>query len=158
MVTQSIHQQDIWVENVFSFIMCYVQAKERARIDKAGGFVQFNGVWRVVGVLAMSRAIGDFPLKENNIVIADPDILTFDLASDLQPQYMILATDGLWDVFDNEEACLFIHDRLNEPHFGARSLAMEAFKRGSLDNITVMVVNFEKRQASRIPLRRESFA
>jgi len=120
--------------------------------------VAFNGVWRVVGVLAMSRALGDFPLKENNIVIADPDILTFELGNDLHPSFMILATDGLWDVFDNDEACAYIKSRLGEPHLGARSLAMAAFQRGSPDNITVMVVNFEKRLAARKPTRRESFA
>ena len=29
-----------------------------------GGFITFTGVWRVAGVLATSRALGDFPLKE----------------------------------------------------------------------------------------------
>lgn len=32
------------------------------------------------GILATSRAMGDYPLKENNLVIAEPDILTFELA------------------------------------------------------------------------------
>jgi len=124
----------------------------------AGGFVVFNGVWRVVGVLAMSRALGDYPLKENNIVIANPDVLTFDLA-DIDARFMILATDGLWDMFDNDEACSFVSSHFDEPHFGARSLALAAYQRGSLDNVTVMVVNLEKRLAARrIPSRRESFA
>jgi len=124
----------------------------------AGGFVVFNGVWRVVGVLAMSRALGDYPLKENNIVIANPDTLTFDLAQ-IEARFMILATDGLWDMFDNDEACTFVSNRLDEPHFGARSLALAAYQRGSLDNITVMVVNLEKwLSARRVPSRRESFA
>lgn len=134
------------------------QEKERERINSAGGFVAFNGVWRAVGVLAMSRALGDFPLKENNIVIADPDVLTFDFGNDLRPNFMILATDGLWDVFDGDEACAYVKNHLSEPHLGARSLALAAYQRGSLDNITVMVVNFEKRLAARMPMRRESFA
>ena len=41
----------------------FVQLKEKRRIQEAGGFVSLNGVWRVQGVLATSRALGDFPLK-----------------------------------------------------------------------------------------------
>ena len=41
------------------------QLKEKKRIQEAGGFVAMNGVWRVMGVLATSRALGDFPLKVN---------------------------------------------------------------------------------------------
>ncbi|XP_055954946.1 protein phosphatase 1L-like isoform X4 [Patella vulgata] len=123
------------------------QLKERKRIRQAGGFISFNGVWRVAGVLATSRALGDYPLKDKNLVIAEPDILTFDL-SDLQPQFMILATDGLWDCFSSEEAVEYIKERLNEPHFGAKSLVLQAYYRGSVDNITVMVVNFKLKQVS----------
>lgn len=38
-------------------------------------------------------------------------------------------------------------ERLDEPHFGAKSLALQAYYRGSLDNITVMVINFKKKRA-----------
>lgn len=54
-------------------------AREHKRIQEAGGFIAFKGVWRVSGILATSRAMGDYPLKPN-LVIADPDILTFELA------------------------------------------------------------------------------
>lgn len=54
-------------------------AKEHKRIQEAGGFIAFKGVWRVSGILATSRALGDFPLKPN-LVIANPDILEFDLS------------------------------------------------------------------------------
>ncbi|XP_074657767.1 protein phosphatase 1L-like [Tubulanus polymorphus] len=123
------------------------QLKERKRIKDAGGFISFNGVWRVAGVLATSRALGDYPLKDKNLIIADPDILTFDL-NEIKPQFMILATDGLWDMFSNEEAVAYIRERLDEPHFGAKSIVLQAYYRGSLDNITVIVVNFLANQAS----------
>ena len=125
------------------------QLKERKRIKRAGGFISFNGVWRVAGVLATSRALGDYPLKDKNLVIADPDILTFNL-DDVQPHFMILATDGLWDAFSNEEAVMYIKERLDEPHFGAKSIVLQAYYRGSLDNITVMVVNFLERTAVKV--------
>lgn len=56
------------------------QVRERKRIHEAGGFIAYKGVWRVAGILATSRALGDYPLKESNLVIAVPDILTFNLA------------------------------------------------------------------------------
>lgn len=118
------------------------QMRERKRIKEAGGFVTFNGVWRVAGILATSRALGDYPLKDKNLVIADPDILTFDL-KDHKPSFVILASDGLWDTFSNEEAVAFIKERLNEPDFGAKSIALQSYQRGSLDNITVLIINFE---------------
>ncbi|GLD74671.1 importin subunit alpha-3 isoform X1 [Lates japonicus] len=55
------------------------QLKERKRIKKAGGFISFNGSWRVQGILAMSRSLGDYPLKNLNVVVPDPDIMSFDL-------------------------------------------------------------------------------
>uniref|UniRef100_A0A8C6T596 Protein phosphatase 1L n=1 Tax=Neogobius melanostomus TaxID=47308 RepID=A0A8C6T596_9GOBI len=118
------------------------QLKERKRIKKAGGFISFNGSWRVQGILAMSRSLGDYPLKNLNVVVPDPDIMSFDLDK-LQPEFMILASDGLWDTFSNEEAVRFIRDRLDEPHFGAKSIVLQSFYRGCPDNITVMVVKFK---------------
>ncbi|XP_036412746.1 protein phosphatase, Mg2+/Mn2+ dependent, 1Lb isoform X1 [Colossoma macropomum] len=122
------------------------QLKERKRIKRAGGFISFNGSWRVQGILAMSRSLGDYPLKNLNVLIPDPDVLTFDLDK-LQPEFMILASDGLWDAFSNEEAVRFIKERLDEPHFGAKSIVLQSFYRGCPDNITVMVVKFKKRSA-----------
>uniref|UniRef100_A0A3Q3WH98 Protein phosphatase 1L n=1 Tax=Mola mola TaxID=94237 RepID=A0A3Q3WH98_MOLML len=118
------------------------QLKERKRIKKAGGFISFNGSWRVQGILAMSRSLGDYPLKNLNVVIPDPDVMSFDLDK-LQPEFMILASDGLWDTFNNEEAVRFIRERLEEPHFGAKSIVLQSFYRGCPDNITVMVVKFK---------------
>uniref|UniRef100_A0A1B0DBS5 Uncharacterized protein n=1 Tax=Phlebotomus papatasi TaxID=29031 RepID=A0A1B0DBS5_PHLPP len=118
------------------------QVREKKRIQEAGGFVAFNGVWRVAGILATSRAMGDYPLKDKKLVIADPDILTFNLR-DHKPMFIILASDGLWDTFSNEEAVAFIKERLDEPHFGAKSLTMQSYYRGSVDNISVLVVVFK---------------
>ncbi|XP_028047839.1 protein phosphatase 1L isoform X2 [Monomorium pharaonis] len=123
------------------------QERERRRINKAGGLVTFNGVWRVAGILATSRALGDYPLKDKKLVIADPDILTFDL-NDHNPMFIILASDGLWDTFSNEEAVAFIKEHINEPHFGAKSIALQSFYRGSADNITVVVINLKDRKFS----------
>ncbi|XP_061829233.1 protein phosphatase, Mg2+/Mn2+ dependent, 1Lb [Nerophis lumbriciformis] len=118
------------------------QLKERKRIKKAGGFISFNGSWRVQGILAMSRSLGDYTLKNLNVVVSDPDVLSFDLDK-VQPRFMILASDGLWDTFSNEEAVRFVRERLDEPHFGAKSIVLQSYYRGCPDNITVMVVKFK---------------
>ncbi|KAL3282069.1 hypothetical protein HHI36_005268 [Cryptolaemus montrouzieri] len=123
------------------------QMRERKRIKEAGGFVTFNGVWRVAGILATSRALGDYPLKDKKFVIADPDILTFEL-NDHKPLFVILASDGLWDTFSNDEAVNFIKERLHEPDFGAKSLTLQSYYRGSLDNITVVIINFKDKAFS----------
>ncbi|KAL4715127.1 hypothetical protein ACJJTC_012174 [Scirpophaga incertulas] len=117
------------------------QVREQRRIEAAGGYIAFNGVWRVAGILATSRAMGDYPLKDKKFVIADPDILTFNL-DDHRPMFIVLASDGLWDTFSNEEAVKFIKERLDEPDYGAKSLTLQAYYRGSVDNITVLVINF----------------
>ncbi|XP_027356930.1 probable protein phosphatase 2C 72 [Abrus precatorius] len=50
--------------------------------------------------LAMSRAFGDFMLKEHGI-IATPDISHHALTS--SDQFVVLASDGVWDVLSNGE-------------------------------------------------------
>ncbi|KPI93947.1 Protein phosphatase 1L [Papilio xuthus] len=123
------------------------QVREQKRIEAAGGYIAFNGVWRVAGILATSRAMGDYPLKDKKFVIADPDILTFNL-DDHKPMFLVLASDGLWDTFTNEEAIKFIKERIDEPDFGAKSLTLQAYYRGSVDNITVLIINFLQNKIS----------
>ncbi|XP_013776573.1 protein phosphatase 1L-like [Limulus polyphemus] len=118
------------------------QFQEHKRIKEAGGFITFNGVWRVAGILATSRALGDYPLKDQKFITAEPDVLTFNL-KDINAKFMILATDGLWDTFTNEEAVSLIINNFDDPYFGAKQLVMQAYMRGSTDNITVMVVNLQ---------------
>lgn len=46
---------------------------ERKRIEALGGFISYIGCWRTMGILAMSRALGDLFLKP--YVSATPDVL-----------------------------------------------------------------------------------
>ena len=76
---------------------------ERQRIEDAGGFVIWAGTWRVGGVLAVSRAFGDKLFKA--CVIANPEIQEEEIdGADL----IILASEGLWNVFSNKEAVMGI--------------------------------------------------
>jgi protein phosphatase 1L len=116
--------------------------RELERIKAAGGWVAFNGVWRVGGILAVSRALGDAYLKKFGWLIATPDVFVIDLKR-LPLQYVIMASDGLWDVFTSQEAVDFVSPYVNtEEFFGAKQLAEKAMKKGSSDNVTVMIVKF----------------
>lgn len=44
-------------------------------------------------------------------------------------RFIVLATDGLWDVFTNEEVIQFIEDHWDEEGHGAKAAAREAFNR-----------------------------
>lgn len=113
------------------------QKDERQRIEEAGGFVMWAGTWRVGGVLAVSRAFGDRLLKQ--YVVADPEIKEERVDSSLE--FLILASDGLWDVVSNEEAVAMVKP-IKEPEEGAKRLMQEAYERGSADNITIVIVRF----------------
>ena len=65
------------------------QLKEKKRVEEAGGYVSLNGVWRVQGVLATSRALGDYPLKDQKVIVCEPDILSFQLNKN-PPDFAIL--------------------------------------------------------------------
>ncbi|EYU22032.1 hypothetical protein ABFS82_01G038400 [Erythranthe guttata] len=113
------------------------QTDERQRIEDAGGFVMWAGTWRVGGVLAVSRAFGDRLLKQ--YVVADPEIQEEKVDDTLE--FLILASDGLWDVVTNDEA-VSMSKPLHDPEEAAKRLMQEAYQRGSGDNITIVVVRF----------------
>jgi len=85
----------------------------------------------------MSRAFGNRMLKE--YVIAEPNIQEEDVNSDLE--YLILATDGLWDVVRNEDAVALLKAE-DGPQAAAVKLTEIAYSRHSTDNITCVVVQF----------------
>ncbi|XP_068328741.1 protein phosphatase 2C 37-like [Pyrus communis] len=74
---------------------------ELVRIEAAGGRVIYWDGARVLGVLAMSRAIGDNYLKP--YVISEPDVMVTERTA--EDECLILASDGLWDVVSNDTAC-----------------------------------------------------
>ena len=169
---------------------------ERSRIVRRGGYVQNTGkTLRVNGQLAVTRSIGDSHLSA--LLTPRPDVLILrleaaplsdsatpcaDLRSRLSldtspvqqqiryaggPMFLILGSDGLFDVVGNAEAADMVCAHLLrhwhwaghghghagrgrgegwlEPsdallHGAAKVLAQEAFVRGSGDNIGVCVV------------------
>eukprot|EP01027_Heterolobosea_sp_BB2_P008107 GEZU01012036.1.p1 GENE.GEZU01012036.1~~GEZU01012036.1.p1 ORF type:complete len:427 (+),score=65.07 GEZU01012036.1:254-1534(+) len=114
--------------------------RERQRIEQRGGCVgNVFGVWRVNYSLAMTRALGDKYLYP--IVDAEPEIIKRELS--LDDEFLILATDGVWDVIENEEACEIVRHAANAEE-AAQSLVSTAFKKGSMDNTTAIVVDLRE--------------
>ncbi|XP_020205369.1 protein phosphatase 2C 51 [Cajanus cajan] len=124
---------------------------ELMRIEEAGGrVINWNGQ-RVLGVLATSRSIGDQYLRP--YVISKPEVTMTKRSS--KDEFLILASDGLWDVMSSEVACQVVRKCLNgqirrvcngvENHQSrsaeaAGLLAEIALAKGSRDNISVIVV------------------
>lgn len=119
---------------------------ELERIEAAGGRVIFWEGARVLGVLAMSRAIGDGYLKP--FVTAVPEVTVTDRADG--DECLILASDGLWDVVTNETACEVARAclRRGRERWCAEAAAMLtklALTKSSTDNISVVVVDLRRR-------------
>lgn len=120
--------------------------EEEKRIRDAGGFVNDDN--RVNGILALSRAFGDTALSD--CVTIQPFLNQYRLSvsqSDEGPreEFLILACDGLWDVFSDQEAVDLVHKHCSGPlqrQAAASVLRDHAFMNGSQDNISVIVVFF----------------
>nr|CAB3473251.1 unnamed protein product [Digitaria exilis] len=111
---------------------------ERERVIKAGTEVKWQiDTWRVgTAALQVTRSIGDDDLKP--AVTAQPEVIETELSDD--DEFLVMASDGLWDVVSNEDVLSIIKDTVKEPGMCSKRLATEAAERGSKDNITVIVV------------------
>lgn len=124
---------------------------EMERVEKAGGKVMFWNGPRVMGILAMSRALGDLSLRP--YVIPDPDVTV--VARQQDDEFLILGSDGLWDVLSNSDVYSVVlrcfaraRDRnlsaMDASRQAATALTRTALDRGSRDNITAIVVDLRQ--------------
>ncbi len=95
--------------------------------------------------LTMSRAFGDHLFKK--FIISQPDYTKLPLTND--DQYIIIASDGLWDVILTEHIPQLIEycKKLNNnstPEDIAKYLVEVALARKSDDDITAMVIDLKK--------------
>jgi len=138
---------------------------EKKRILSMGEKVEWDDYGQVHRVrnLSLSRAIGDRFAKP--AISGEVEIQLMPLSektSDKEgkDEFIVLASDGLWDVMTSQDCVNFIHERLNEypeamkkatpleiqrqEHARrktmSRFVANEALKRGSGDNICVVIV------------------
>lgn len=125
---------------------------EQERVVRAGGKVcNYNGI-RVMGLLAMTRAFGDHCLR-NFGIIAEPEVTVIERHDN--DEFVILASDGLWDVVSDMEACALASrcfmraqerdvSRDTAARVAASVLMRVALDKGSSDNITVVVLDLRQ--------------
>ena len=110
--------------------------KEKDRITKQGGTIINE---RVSGILMLSRAFGDWRLK-NAGVIVDPHIIRIEVNDD--DLYLIIASDGIWDVIKNEE-CKGLTELNPNTLQICKNIVVESLNRLSQDNISCFVVGLK---------------
>ncbi|CAM9604802.1 unnamed protein product, partial [Ectocarpus sp. 12 AP-2014] len=120
---------------------------ERARIEKAGGVVSMK---RVDGDLAVSRALGDFQYKDDDLppeeckVSPAPETRSFPRSP--QDEFLIVACDGIWDVMSDEDCTQAVREIFGEGE-SSMGLACEEILdmclfQGSRDNMSAVLVAF----------------
>jgi serine/threonine protein phosphatase PrpC len=90
---------------------------EVVRITEAGGYIARG---RVLGSLAVSRALGDGDMKRQiaGVVIPDPELQTVPLRE--TDEFILCACDGVWDVMSSQDAITFVRTRLRGLAAGKR--------------------------------------
>ncbi|KAL6956778.1 protein-serine,threonine phosphatase [Sarracenia purpurea var. burkii] len=115
---------------------------EKDRIETLGGYVDCcHGVWRIQGSLAVSRGIGDGHLKQ--WVTAEPETKILKIKPNFE--FLILASDGLWDKVSNQEAVDIARPMcvgIQKPELlsACKKLAALSVSRGTSDDISVMLI------------------
>ena len=140
--------------------------KEMRRIEGAGGFVTRG---RAMGVLEPSRTIGDIDVKRMcpGAISAEPEVGIIDLLEIATKEeattamanligngagielgmFAILATDGVFDVMDHYEVVSNVTRSLRSKKSirqAAEILCKKAYKMGSDDDISAVVIMFEE--------------
>jgi len=122
--------------------------REKERIHAMGEEIEWDPYGQIYRVrdLSLSRAVGDRFAKP--VVTSEPEIMTFPV--DEEDEYVVLASDGLWDVMSSQEVVDYIHQvldtdeqstsQLDKRKNMARIVANEALERGSADNVCVLVL------------------
>ena len=121
------------------------------RLQKKGAIITNYDCPRIEFRLNIARSLGDFDLKK--YVIPDPFIKSIPL--DKKIDYIIIASDGLWDVFTKDEVTYLIkelksttyaHTNYDEKKIMNKichDVIQEALKKGSTDNITMIFLRIE---------------
>jgi len=116
--------------------------EEQKRIYALGGtVVNCMGVVRVNGVLAVSRAFGNRSLRD----VIRPDAEITQRSMGLMDDFLVLASDGLWDVLSNATVAEVCQRMSTQPAAAiAEELVNNAISRGSMDNVTCICIKLGK--------------
>ena len=107
--------------------------KECERVIRQGGVI-FNG--RVYGTLMLTRCFGDWGIKKYGVVV-EPHIIKIELNED--DLFLLIASDGLWDVINDEE-CKGFTEIYENTLDTCKNLVKECLNRRSTDNISCFVL------------------
>ncbi|CAL5384971.1 unnamed protein product [Camellia sinensis] len=119
---------------------------ERRRVEELGGTIKFG---YPNGELAVTRALGDWYMKSPfgsvslSPLTAEPDVHQIVLTED--DEFLIMASDGIWDVLSNQEAVDIVCHGLMQHHHPkqcASEVVDQALGLRSKDNLTAIVVCF----------------
>ncbi|RLM69785.1 hypothetical protein C2845_PM17G12240 [Panicum miliaceum] len=123
---------------------------ERSRVEAAGGYViEWAGVYRVNGELALSRAIGDLPFKRYG-VISTPELTGWQILSE-NDTFLVASSDGIFEKMTMQDVCdlmlnakLHVNQDLGSSAITQHNLAdyvvRVALQKGTRDNVAAVVV------------------
>ena len=130
-------------------------SEEDARVRKAGGKISKQGPEpRIVAAgcrISVSRAVGDVRLKvPRRILSSDPDVYTttfgeMKTGNPGEDTFLVLASDGVWFRIPSKKVALCLRKTALSSIKGvnlAQALTAEAFRLGSWDNISALVLRF----------------
>ena len=107
---------------------------EVERIKKKGGLV-FQG--RVFGTLMLTRSFGDKEMKLYGVISSPYCFSTLVNENDL---YIIICSDGVWDVFSNDnEIYELSKEKMSSKEFAEKIVKM-SIDRGTTDNVCCLVI------------------
>ncbi|KAF9602480.1 hypothetical protein IFM89_028494 [Coptis chinensis] len=140
-----------------------VSLQEIRRIREAGGWI-VNG--RICGDISVSRAFSDlrFKTKKNEVqlkgdlVTASPDIYQVTLASDAE--FLLLASDGLWDYVNSLDAVTFVRNQLREHgnvQRACEALAHAALDQRSQDNVSIIIADLGRTDWENLAPQQQNF-
>jgi len=121
---------------------------EKQRIEQANGWVTFG---RVCGILAVSRSLGDkdFKYEIENLVISTPDITHHKLTLN-EDKYIIVACDGLYDVFTNEQCMEWLSGNINEDmsmqDVTDKLCHTSIYDRKTKDNVSIIIIKIDSHE------------
>lgn len=107
--------------------------EEMTRIQAAGGKLECG---RLGGFLPVSRGLGNFDLESDGFSCA-ADVASLPRR---QVEFVIIASDGLWDVISDEDCCRLV--RQWGIAVASEQLSITARQLGSNDDIAIIVAGF----------------
>ena len=110
--------------------------EEAERIMNAGGKITKN---RVQGQLVLSRSLGDLYVKKYGVSNL-PDISVNKI--DYNIKYVVIASDGIWDVIDEQTVLNMSKLRKKAEEF-CKELVKLAIEKETKDNVSCIVISFE---------------